>query len=120
MISAASSTGEDERPRLSHRRQTVFSVRATCSRVISGFFPPKPSGLLGDEGHDQLTEDHVSHQPNVAAALEVRDPDLALGHAEDVLDVGPGEGHIQQRLNGGAWRGVGEEILDLAGGSVGA
>jgi len=68
MISAASSTGEDERPRLNHRRQTVFSARATCSSVISGFFPQKPIGLLGDEGHDQLTEDHVSHQPDVAAA----------------------------------------------------
>lgn len=118
MILATSSTGERERLRRSHRRQTVWSARATCWSVISGFFPPKPVGPLGDEGHDELAEDRMSHQPDVTASLEVRESDLGLDHAEDVLDVGAGEGYVQQRLEGGARRGVGEEILDRAGDGV--
>jgi len=96
-------------------RQTGWRARATGSRVISGFFPPKPVGWLGDEGHDELTEDPGSHPPDVAAALEGRESDRALGDAEDVLDVAAGEGHIPQRLQGGAWRRLREEIRDLAG-----
>src|SRR6266542_2736226 len=97
----------------SQRRHNVFNARAVCSIVTSGFFPPKPSGLLGNEQHHQLTEDHVPAQPPVAAALEVAEADLALGDAEDVLHAGAGEGDLHQRGQGGLGWSIGDEVFDL-------
>jgi hypothetical protein len=99
-------------------RQTTLSARAVCSIVSSdnsGFFPPQPGRLLGDEQHDDLAQRHVSHQPHIAAALEVVKADLALGDAEHVFDAPAAEGHLQQLFKAGLGRGVGDEVFDLAG-----
>ena len=96
----------------------VFKARAVCSIVTSGFFPPQPIGLLGGEQQNQLAEGHVSHQPLIAAPLEVSEADLGLCQTKHVLDPRPSEGDFHQCQQGRFGRGVGDEILDLAGGDV--
>ena len=86
--------------------------------VTSGFFPPEPIGLLGGEQQHQLAQAHVSDQPLVTASFEMAKADLGLGQAKDVLDSPPGEGDFHQRRQGGPGRGVGDEVLDLAGGDT--
>ena len=118
MTDATCSTrGRFER-RSSHARHSVFNARAVCSTVTSGFFPPQPAGLLGGEQQDQVAQGHVPHQPPVAAALEVAEADLGLGQAEHMLDPGPRERDLQQRAQRGLGRGVGDEVLHLAGAGV--
>src|SRR5260221_433182 len=77
------SSGDLRRLR-SHRRQMALSARAVCSIVSFGFFPPEPSGLLGDEQHHGSAEDHVSEQPLVTSALEVAEADLGFDQPEGV------------------------------------
>ena len=75
-------------------------------------------GLLGQEQDDQLTEDHVAHQPDIAAALEMVQTDFAFDHAKQVLHIRPAEGHLQEQLQVCLRRGVGHEVFVFAGGPV--
>jgi len=93
----------------------MFSARAVCSSVTSGFFPPRTVGLFGHEQQHQLAKDHVPQQASIAAALEVTEADLALGHAEYMFDPSPREGDFHQRGQSRLRRSVGDEVFDLSG-----
>src|SRR5579871_6072977 len=95
--------------RLSQNRQRVLRARAVCSKVNSersGFFPPQPVGLFGDEQEDQLAKDHMSEEALVTSAFKMSKAQLGFGQAEDMLDAGAGEGDFQEDFQGGFGRGV--------------
>src|SRR2546423_5706636 len=103
------------RNRRSQRRLTTRSARHTCSRVSSGFFPPEPLRLLGDEPHRYQAQAQVPPQGRVVPPFEVREAQLRLGHPKTVFHVPAPEADTDQRLQGRILRGVGQEELLLAG-----
>src|SRR5438067_5936750 len=80
----------------SQAQQLVFKARQTCSSVTSGFFPPKPLGLVGYEGHRQHAEDQMPQEAAVVAALVMAEAELAFAHAENMFHVPTPERHPQQ------------------------
>src|SRR6188474_2789372 len=93
--------------------QRWFRARHTCSKVISGFFPPQPFGLLGDEAQDQQTQNQMSQQGHVAPPLEMPPADFRFADAEAVLHMPAAKGHPQELFQRRIRRGVGDEIFDL-------
>ena len=67
--------------------QRWFNARHTCSRVISGFFPPESLRVQSHERHHQHAQQQVPHQPAVVPPLVVPKADLALGYPDAVLDL---------------------------------
>lgn len=51
--------------------------------------------VLGDERHDQMAQDHVSHEFYVVTSFVVVESDLGFEDAKGVFDGGPGEGGLQ-------------------------
>jgi hypothetical protein len=98
MTSAVCTNSDVPRWFASQTPQRWFKARHTCSRVMSGFFPPEPIGLLGHEAHHQQAQDQVPHQGPVVAALEVAKADLRLADPEGVLHVPPPERHPEHLL----------------------
>src|SRR5438093_7147357 len=88
------------RCRRSQRSHTSASARHTCSIVHSGFFPPKPLGMLGDEPHCCHAQTHVPHQSHIVAAFKVGKAQFRLAHPETVFHIGAAERHTHQPLYG--------------------
>src|SRR3954471_1627605 len=92
LVCLTSGTPRRRRNTAAHR---WFSARHTCSAVTSGFFPPQPLRVGGDEPQDDQGERQVSGQPGVVPPLVVHEPGLLLPEPEGVLHRPPAEGHGQ-------------------------
>src|SRR5215213_5198379 len=81
------------------RRNTAahrwFNARHTCSAVTSGFFPPQPLRVGGDEAEDDQGQGQVSHQPGVVPPLVIHQPGLLLPEAEGIFHRPAPERHGQ-------------------------
>src|SRR5579884_2896668 len=98
----------------SHSRLSRFKALQICSIVSSGFFPPEPLGVPGDETQHQQAQRLVPHQRRVVPPLVVREAEFALAHPEGVFHIPAAESDPQQRLYFGVgWR-IGQEVLLLA------
>jgi hypothetical protein len=86
MTAAVCTNAEVRRRFASPTAQRCFSARHTCSSVISGFFPPQPFRVVGDEGQRQQTQQQVPHQCCITPAFKVREPDFRLAHPKRMLD----------------------------------
>src|SRR5919109_3570370 len=88
-----------------------FSASHTCSIVTSGFSPPQPLRLVGDEGQGHQAQRQVAHQCPIVPPLEVTEANLALAHPEVVFHVPAAEAHLQQPPQRRPRRRVGHEVL---------
>jgi len=59
-----------------------WTATATCSNVIRGFFPPKPTCLFGQQEHRQSAAQPVSDEALVGAHLEGAEAALLFGAFE--------------------------------------
>src|SRR6266851_7107705 len=100
MTSAVCTNSDVPRRFASQTPQRWFSARHTCSRVISGFFPPQPIRVFGYEPQHQQTQDQMPPQRHVVAPLEMPETDLRLADAEGMLHVPAAEGDPQQLCSG--------------------
>jgi len=92
----------------------ALAAARTWHRVISGFFPPQPLGLAGQEKMADLSDRQVSHDGVVLADLEVAHAQFVLLVLQAALDGPAGEGDMQNGFERRARRGIGEEVFFLA------
>jgi hypothetical protein len=121
MTEAVCSIREHLLRRSCQQRHSVFNARAVCSIVNSdnsGFFPPEPSRLLGNEQQRQFAQGHVSHQSAVGSPFIVIKADLALGDAKQMLNGPAAKGHPQKLFQARFGWSIGDKVFDFSGGDI--
>src|SRR5215210_5429223 len=86
------------------RRNTAahlwFNAWHTCSAVTSGFFPPQPLRVGGDESEDNQSQRQMPQQPRIVPTLVVHQARLLLPQPEGVFHRPPAKGHGQHPREG--------------------
>ena len=78
----------------------------TWQIVTSGFFPPQPFGLFGQEQMTELGDEEMPTQRLVRPHLEMRQAKFRLGVLETTLDGPTREGDVEKCLDTNVRRGV--------------
>src|ERR1051326_8243290 len=94
---------------------SALAAVRTWHRVISGFFPPQPLGLLGQEEVTQLRDEQVSLEGMVLAHFKVRQAEFGLLVLQTARDGPAGEGDMQEGLPTRLRAGAAEEVFLLGG-----
>ena len=89
------------------------SVRATCSKVISGFFFPKLCGFRGQDVHADPRTKPMTYEALISPHFERPEAALLLGAFEPFFHMPSPESNSQHFLDRRVFRCVADEVFDL-------
>ena len=92
---------------------SAWVAKWTCGSVTSGFFPPQPLGLAGEEQVADLRDQQMSFEGRIAPDLEVRQAQFALLILQAALDGPAAEGDMQHHRQRDSRARVAHEVLHL-------
>ena len=90
------------------------SVRETCSKLICGFFFPKPGCLRGQDVHADSRTKPMTYQALIGSDFKRAEATFLLGPLEPLFDVPASERHAKHFLERAVFRSVRDEVLDLS------
>ena len=86
------------------------SVRETCSKLICGFFFPKPGCLRGQEVHADSRTKPMTYQALIGSDFKRAEATFLLGPLEPLFHVPARERHAKHFLDRRVFRSVRDEV----------